>query len=54
MAEEKDPRRRVNPAVRHDRPHRVEPREERPEREERVKGTQDAELDPRDQGGIAE
>ncbi len=52
--DEKDPRREVNPAQRRDEPHEPEPGEglERPEGP--VKATQGAELDPRDQGGIAE
>lgn len=51
---EQDPRRRVNPAMRHDEPHRPPPRAEEREREERVSPVQGAELDPRDHGGIAE
>jgi hypothetical protein len=51
---EKDPRREVNPAMRHDPPRRVPPADERKEPPEQVEATQGAELDPRDQGGIAE
>ncbi len=54
MPEQEDPRREVNPAMRHDPPRRVPPEEERKEKPEQVNATQGAELDPRDQGGIAE
>lgn len=48
-----DPRRAVNPAARNDRPADAVRREtEQPE--PRVKGTQEAPLEPRHDGGIAE
>ena len=49
---EKEQTRAVNPARRRDPPHREPTEEEKREEEERVKGTQDAVLDPRDDGGI--
>lgn len=42
----------VNPARRQDAPHREPTEEEKRRDEERVKGTQDAVLDPLDDGGI--
>lgn len=52
--DDKDRRRDVNPAMRQDPPHEPRPGEGKERHDERVKSTQGEELDPRDQGGIAE
>ena len=52
--DEREEKRAVNPAMRHDPPRRVPSEGEKQEREARVEATQGAALDPRDQGGIAE
>lgn len=52
--DEREEKRSVNPAARHDPPRPVPTEEEKESAEERVRATQGAELDPRDQGGIAE
>lgn len=52
--DDRERRRAVNPAMRRDEPHEPRPGEGTERREEPVKSTQGAELDPRDQGGIAE
>ena len=48
--DERDEKRAVSPAMRQDSPDR----EPAPEDDRPVKATQGAELDPRDEGGIAE
>jgi len=52
--DEREEKRSVNPAARHDPPGQAPAEGEKKRREERVRATQGAELDPRDQGGIAE
>ena len=55
MAEpETEPTRQPNPAARRDAPHPPTPRESDEERPAPVRPTQGRELNPRDQGGIAE
>lgn len=50
--DEREDKRAVNPARRQDPPHREPTEEEKQKEGGRVKGTQDAVLDPLDDGGI--